>query len=196
VTRAAVGLGSNLGDRKPLLEGALERLAALGRVVARSSFYETAPVGGPRQGPYLNAVAILDTELGPQALLEGLLQIEAAMGRERRVRWGPRRIDLDLLLYGSEAIDQPGLSVPHPRLAERRFALDPLLEVWPDARLPDGRSVADLAAAVADQRVERITPPPTDDTFSPRHSWLVFLVVGLGAVVLWWLIDWVLGLLR
>jgi 2-amino-4-hydroxy-6-hydroxymethyldihydropteridine diphosphokinase len=121
-----------------------------------SSIYETAPVGGPDQGAYLNAVVVVETDLEPRRLLDVMLDVESRMGRVRRERWGPRTIDLDLLLYGDSAVDEPGLTVPHSRLTERRFALEPLLEVWPEATLPDGRPLADFLEAVADQEVVRV----------------------------------------
>jgi 2-amino-4-hydroxy-6-hydroxymethyldihydropteridine diphosphokinase len=145
---AYVGLGSNLGDREATLRKALERL---GRedgiaVVAVSSFRETDPVGHLEQPRFVNAAAALETSLGPAELLERLLDVERGLGRDRAVeeRWGPRTIDLDLLLYGDEEIDEPGLAVPHPRLAERAFVLEPLLELDPGLRLPDGRRLRDL----------------------------------------------------
>jgi 2-amino-4-hydroxy-6-hydroxymethyldihydropteridine diphosphokinase len=125
-------------------------------LVATSSIYETAPVGGPDQGAYLNAVAVVETDLAPRRLLDVMLDVERRMGRVRRERWGPRTIDLDLLLHGDSAVDEPGLTVPHPRLTERRFALEPLLEAWPEATLPDGRPLADFLEAVADQDVVRV----------------------------------------
>jgi 2-amino-4-hydroxy-6-hydroxymethyldihydropteridine diphosphokinase len=114
--------------------------------VARSSVRETDPVGFADQPKFLNAVAELRTDLSPRELLERLLAIERELGRERarERRWGPRLIDLDLLLYGGEVIDEPGLTVPHPRLAERRFVLEPLAEIAPGLRLPDGRAVREL----------------------------------------------------
>lgn len=153
--RAAVALGSNVGDRNAHLDAAVEALTALGDVVAISSVYETAPVGGPPQDDYLNAVAVLETDLEPTELLEELFAIEAAHGRERAVRFGPRTLDLDLLLFDDAVIDEPDLSVPHPRMIERRFVLEPLLEVWPDARLPDGTPLATFLPLVADQIVSR-----------------------------------------
>jgi 2-amino-4-hydroxy-6-hydroxymethyldihydropteridine diphosphokinase len=154
--RAAIGLGSNLGNRVGHLHEALDRLAAVTRLVAMSSIYETAPVGGPDQGAYLNAVVVVETDLEPRRLLDVMLDVESRMGRVRRERWGPRTIDLDLLLHGDSAVDEPGLTVPHPRLTERRFALEPLLEVWPEATLPDGRPLASFLEAVADQEVVRV----------------------------------------
>lgn len=147
MTRAYVGLGANVGNRRENLDRAVELLAAEQgvRVLALSSVRETDPVGYEGQPRFLNAVCAIETELGPRELLERLLAIERALGRERTgPRFGPRTIDLDLLLYGNETIDEPGLTVPHPRLAERLFVLEPLHELAPDLRLPDGRAVRDL----------------------------------------------------
>jgi 2-amino-4-hydroxy-6-hydroxymethyldihydropteridine diphosphokinase len=150
VPRAYVGLGANLGDREATIRRAVALLGAEPgiEVVAVSSLRETDPVGYLDQPRFLNGAAALDTELDPEELLERLLEIERALGRERRgsPRFGPRAIDLDLLLYGDEALDEPGLTVPHPRLAERRFALEPLHELDPGLTLPDGRSVEGLLA--------------------------------------------------
>ena len=182
--RVAIALGSNLGDRAALLGVAVDAVAArIGPIVALSSIYETAPVGGPEQGDYLNAVVIVDTVLDARAVLDGLLAIEGDHGRERRERWGPRTLDLDLLLYGTDTIDRTGLTVPHPELRRRRFVLEPLVEAWPDAVLPDGTRVADLLPAVADQEVRRWQPRGT-----PIPA-MVFLTVGLVAGGIWLLID-------
>jgi len=145
--RAYVGLGGNIGDRGLYLQRALELLGAEPgiEVVAVSSVRETDPVGYLEQPPFLNAACAVETSLSPAELLERLLAVERALGRERTgPRFGPRVIDLDLLLYGDEVVDEPGLSVPHPRLAERRFALEPLDELDPELALPDGRRVRDL----------------------------------------------------
>ena len=115
--------------------------------MAASPLYETEPVGDVPQGPYLNAVAVLLTAAAPLDLLAALLAAERRAGRERRVRWGPRTLDLDLLVYGGVVVDAAGLSVPHPRMLERRFVLEPLLAVWPDAPVPG--AVAALAALPA-----------------------------------------------
>jgi 2-amino-4-hydroxy-6-hydroxymethyldihydropteridine diphosphokinase len=145
---AYIGLGSNLGDREESLRAALSRLGELGQVRA-SAFRETEPVGVTNQPRFLNAAAELETDLGPRELLARLLEIERDLGRERaaETRWGPRPIDLDLLVYGEETVDEPGLTVPHPRLAERRFALEPLHELAPALTLPDGRRIRELLAA-------------------------------------------------
>lgn len=149
---AFVSLGSNLGDRAAHLANALAGLRATRGISALrcSSVYETEPVGPPGQGPYLNAVARLETRLEPRALLERLLDLEGAAGRTRSgVRNEARTLDLDLLLYGSRILDEPGLRVPHPRLHERPFVLAPLRELAPALRHPQlGRSVAELAAAL------------------------------------------------
>jgi 2-amino-4-hydroxy-6-hydroxymethyldihydropteridine diphosphokinase len=143
MTRAYVGLGANLGDREATIRAALD---ALPGVVAVSRLRETDPVGVVDQPRFLNGVAALETDLSARELLETLLEVERELGRERRERWGPRTIDLDLLLYGEETIDEPGLTVPHPRLHERRFALEPLAELAPNALIPGRGRVADALA--------------------------------------------------
>jgi 2-amino-4-hydroxy-6-hydroxymethyldihydropteridine diphosphokinase len=145
MTRAYVGVGANLGDREATIRAAIETLPA---VVAVSKLRETDPVGVVDQPPFLNGAVALETELAPRDLLAVLLAVERKLGRERRERWGPRTIDLDLLLYGDEAIDEPGLTVPHPRLHERRFALEPLLDLDPDVAIPGRGRVADLLAGL------------------------------------------------
>lgn len=150
---AAIAVGSNLGDRSAHVAGALRGLRALprSRLVAASEPIETDPVGPPGQGPYLNAAALVETQLAPEDLLASLLAIERARGRRRTPgeRWGPRTLDLDLLLYGDRVIEAPGLSVPHPRLRERLFVLRPLAAVAPDLPVPpDGRPVRELLDAL------------------------------------------------
>ncbi len=132
VSGVFIGLGSNLGDREATIRSALRELEADNdiRVVRCSSLHETEPVGGPPgQGRYLNAVAELETALPPRALLERLLAIERRHGRQRSAANGPRTLDLDLLLYGDRVIDEPDLVVPHPRMWERPFVMEPLAEI-------------------------------------------------------------------
>ena len=157
--RAAISLGANLGDRAANLVNALEGIRALGRVVATSGVYETAPQGMVDQESFYNAVVLVDTDLDPVELMGRLLDIEREMGRVRGRRWGPRLIDLDLILYGDRSIRTPSVEVPHPRYRQRRFVLEPLVEVWPDARDPDGTPVADLLEAVSGQAVTPIDVP-------------------------------------
>jgi 2-amino-4-hydroxy-6-hydroxymethyldihydropteridine diphosphokinase len=151
VTHAYVGLGSNLGDREAVIGAALEQLAAEPgiAVVAVSTLRETDPVGMVDQPRFLNGAACVETELGPRRLLERLLAVERRLGRVREgPRFGPRTIDLDLLLYGAEELDEPGLTVPHPRLHERAFALEPLLELDPELRIPGRGDVRALLAGL------------------------------------------------
>jgi 2-amino-4-hydroxy-6-hydroxymethyldihydropteridine diphosphokinase len=151
MTRAYVGLGSNLGDREHMIWGAVHMLAFNPDldVVAVSALRETDPVGYLDQPPFLNAAAALDTELSPRALLDLLLTVERELGRTRDgPRFGPRTIDLDLLLYGDETVDEPGLTVPHPRLHERVFALEPLTELDPDLVVPGRGRLAALLAGL------------------------------------------------
>lgn len=150
--RAYIGLGANLGDREATVRRAVDLLdeAEAVQVVAVSTLRETAPWGPVEQPSYLNGVAAVETELEPRALLDLLLDVERRLGRDRLAgeRWGPRTVDLDLLLYGDEVVDEPGLSVPHPRLHERRFALEPLAELAPDVVVPGRGAVSGLLRAV------------------------------------------------
>ena len=143
MTVAYVGLGANLGDREETIRAAV---AELPDVVAVSTLRETDPVGVTDQPQFLNGVAALDTELAPRELLDHLLAVERRLGRERKERWGPRTIDLDLLLYGNEVIDEDGLKIPHPRLHERRFVLEPLADLAPQLVVPGLGGVEDLLA--------------------------------------------------
>jgi 2-amino-4-hydroxy-6-hydroxymethyldihydropteridine diphosphokinase len=147
-TTAFVGIGSNLGDREANLRRAIELLSAEEgiEVVAVSELRETAPVGPVEQGPFLNGAVQLETSLGPRELLARLLAVENRLGRVRDERWGPRTIDLDLMLYGVETIEEPGLTVPHPRLHERRFALEPLVDLDPALEIPGLGPISTLLA--------------------------------------------------
>jgi 2-amino-4-hydroxy-6-hydroxymethyldihydropteridine diphosphokinase len=140
-----VGLGANLGDRDATIRAAIAELPG---VVVVSTLRETDPVGVTDQPRFLNGVAALETDLPPRELLDRLLAVERGLGRERRERWGPRTIDLDLLLYGDETIDEPGLTVPHPRQHERRFALEPLLDLDSELAIPGRGRVAVLLAGL------------------------------------------------
>ncbi|HZJ08113.1 MAG TPA: 2-amino-4-hydroxy-6-hydroxymethyldihydropteridine diphosphokinase, partial [Trueperaceae bacterium] len=155
---AYVALGSNLGDSANELRNAAALLARLCDGLTRSSIYRTTPVGGPAgQADYLNAVvAMAGPQLGPRALLNELLVIERRRGRVRDERWGPRILDLDLLAYGLEVVDDPVLSLPHPRLHQRAFVLAPLCELAPGWRLPDvGATACALLARLPAVGVER-----------------------------------------
>ena len=152
--RAYVGVGANLGDRAATIERAVELLAGADGVelVAVSSLRETEPWGPVAQPLYLNGALALETELGPQELLAVLLDVERRLGRVREgERFGPRTIDLDLLLYADSVVNEVGLTVPHPRLHERRFALEPLAELAPAAVVPGRGFVSDLLAALDDE---------------------------------------------
>ena len=146
MTSAFLGLGSNVGDRLANLQSAVRLLDAEAEiaVVASSRVWESDPVGGPPQPDYLNAVVEVRTELRPDALLAACHRVEAVLGRVREVEWGPRTIDVDVLLFDDLSIDVQGLRVPHPRLTERAFVVLPLLELEPDARLPDGSRLVDV----------------------------------------------------
>ena len=177
-TTAYLGLGSNVGDRLGHLRHALEALEARGIGIVRvSSVYETDPVGPP-QPDYLNAVAEVSTTLSPASLVRALKEAETQAGRIQRERWGPREIDLDLLLYGDETIGEEGVVVPHPELTHRAFVLVPLIEIAPYLDLPSGepvtafceRNPAGIRRYPADgwppdrvERVERVERAPSEE---------------------------------
>lgn len=148
---AFLGLGSNIGDRLAYLQSGVDGLAAHPRIRVDdvSSVYETAPVGGPPQDPYLNMAVRVATTASPHGLLRACQQVEQAADRERTVRWGPRTLDVDVLLYDDRTVSTRRLTVPHPRLTERPFALVPLIEVAPGAALPDGRSLVQVLIRLA-----------------------------------------------
>lgn len=156
--RAAIGMGSNLGDSLQTLESALTTLANVAAIdlEARSHWYVTAPVGPP-QPDFLNGCALLATTLTPQALLATLLEIEQQFGRVRQERWGPRSLDLDLLLFDDLVLETATLTLPHPRMSERAFVLVPLAEIAPDWVEPvSGKAIADLVQGVDCSGVRRL----------------------------------------
>lgn len=147
MTVAYIGIGSNVGDRTMFTRSAVDALDAddLIEVVKVSSLYETAPIGGPPQRSFVNLVVEIETGHSPQALLRTCKSLEEVLGREpSEIRWGPRVVDIDILLYGEEKVNDPDLEIPHPRLSERRFALVPLLEIAPEAADPWGARYADV----------------------------------------------------
>jgi 2-amino-4-hydroxy-6-hydroxymethyldihydropteridine diphosphokinase len=165
-----IGLGANLGDRLGTLKSAVLALQAHGAVRAVSALYESAAVGPP-QPDYLNAAVLFDSAFTPGQLLTQLLGIERAHGRERRERWGPRTLDLDLLFSPSLVLNEPGLTLPHPELTRRAFALAPLLDVAADARDPhSGASYADHARALGEQGLRRLE---TSAGWDPRPDGVV-----------------------
>ena len=160
MTDALLGLGSNLGDRLATLQQAVERLSGEGiRAVASSRVWATAPIGGPDDQPaFLNVVIRVDPgTLGPTELLSAVNRVEASLGRVRDERWGPRTIDVDVLLWGDLVSHDSRLTIPHPRLHERAFVVLPLLDLEPDPVLPDGRRLLDLPAPRGD--AEPVAPP-------------------------------------
>lgn len=160
-TDAFIGLGSNLADPLAQLASAISALACLpdSALVAQSPFYRSRPVGPQDQPDFVNGAVHLRTRLSPLALLDELQAIEQNQGRVRLQHWGPRTLDLDLLLFGDQSIDAPRLTVPHRELANRDFALQPLLDLSPHLRLPDGRPLAELRQQCADNGLQRLEPP-------------------------------------
>ncbi len=159
VNRCAIALGSNLGDSLAILQGAIVLLDQHPdvRVTSCSSVYQTAPVGPP-QPDYFNACVLLESDLSPEALLRLLLSVEAQFGRVRRERWGPRSLDLDLLLVGEQQLKTASLEIPHPRMRERAFVLVPLAEIASDWRHPQsGQTIADICATLPNDGITRLT---------------------------------------
>jgi 2-amino-4-hydroxy-6-hydroxymethyldihydropteridine diphosphokinase len=156
---AVLALGSNLGDRRDILQGGVDAIAAIPEVqiMAVSPVYETVPVGGPPQPDYLNAVVLARTTLPSRALLGRLQEIEAAFDRVRCVRWGPRTLDIDIITVDGEVSADPDLTLPHPRAHERAFVLAPWHDVDPDAALPGYGQVATLLAAADRSGIRRVS---------------------------------------
>jgi len=142
--KAVIALGSNLGDRELNIDSAVAEIAKIIEVTHLSTNHETDPVGGPDQPKYLNAVLIGESLLTPEELLKALLAIESRLGRVREIHWGPRTIDLDLIIVDNEKIHSPDLVLPHPRAHERRFVLEPWAEIDPEAVLPGHGRVEEI----------------------------------------------------
>jgi 2-amino-4-hydroxy-6-hydroxymethyldihydropteridine diphosphokinase len=160
LTVAVLGLGGNIGDPRSLMAAAIEHLSresGIG-VEAVSALYRTPPWGKTDQPPFLNAAVRIETTLQPMSLLMTVLKVEKALGRRRGERWGPRTIDIDILLYGTMAVDEPGLRIPHPLLQKRAFALAPLVDVLPDAEVL-GRPAKDWLAESDRAGMERLAEP-------------------------------------
>lgn len=160
---AYLGIGANIGSESEILQRFRDAVEMMGmlemtRVTAVSSVYRTAAWGVTEQAPFLNAAIAVETQLAPQELLRAVKQIEADLGRVETYRWGPRMLDIDILLYGSVEMDTPELTIPHKHLLERAFALLPLLELAPDAKLPDNALVNDRMAVTGETGVERLRP--------------------------------------
>jgi 2-amino-4-hydroxy-6-hydroxymethyldihydropteridine diphosphokinase len=157
--KAVLAFGANLGDRAATLQAALDGLSAQIRVVAVSSIYETAPVGGPAQPDFYNAVALVDTTLAPKDLLAVSHSLEAAALRVRLEHWGPRTLDVDVLAYDDIRSDDPELTLPHPRAHERAFVVLPWLEIEPDGRIDGHGTLAELAAKLGTDGVRQLVTP-------------------------------------
>ena len=157
---AYVALGANLADPVAQIHAAFDALNGLpqSRLLRHSSLYRTAPIGVLGQPDFINAVAVLETELTPYELLDALLALEARFGRRRERPLAPRTLDLDLLLYDDQIIDSLTLQLPHPRMHLRAFVLEPLVEIAPDCRIPGRGQAVAWKAAVSMQRIERLTP--------------------------------------
>lgn len=147
MTKVYAGLGSNLGNKRENIIKAIDRLDACEGICVKekSAFFNTTPVGGPLQPDYVNCVIGMETEIEPQVLLEEFKKIEIGLGRKPGVRWGPRVVDLDILLYGNRIVDEHNLKIPHERMHERAFVLEPLCEISPDIKHPvSGISISEL----------------------------------------------------
>lgn len=189
MTRYAIALGSNLGDRAGQLRAAVGEIGQLGEVRGVSGLYETAPVGGPEQDPYLNAVVVVESSLQPGHLLDRLHSVETGLGRERSVRWGPRTLDLDIITTDGGPVGTSELQIPHPRAAYRRFVLEPLCDVWPEAMVGHGVTAAEARRRVVDQEVDLLAPEWADASAPTRGRYwvgaqlILILVIAIAIVI-------------
>lgn len=158
LNKVVLALGSNLGDSLALLRDAVRLLTADNqlKLTEASSFYKTAPVGYEAQSDFINAVIVCDTTLSPQGLLSLCQEVEAKLNRVRLIRWGPRTIDVDILLYNTEHIDEANLTVPHPRMTERAFVMFPLMEIMPELII-EGKTIQSICEGLADQEIRKMT---------------------------------------
>lgn len=170
MTRFAVALGSNVGERLTILRHAVASIGQIGTVAAVSGLYETEPVGGPEQPSYLNSVVILESRDGPEVVLHKLQEIENEAGRMRTVPWGPRTLDLDLVASDGEAVATEGLQMPHPRASERRFVLAPLTDVWPDADVGRGLTASAALELIQGQEIELLAQVWADPEMWPDET--------------------------
>ncbi|MEX1125861.1 MAG: 2-amino-4-hydroxy-6-hydroxymethyldihydropteridine diphosphokinase [Acidimicrobiia bacterium] len=173
MTRYAIALGSNVGDRLVHLRAGIDEIGRLSDSRLVSGLYETAPIGGPEQDPYLNAVMVIESTLSPVDLLRQLQSIESGQDRERTVRWGPRTLDLDIVAMDPGTVDTEMLTIPHPRAAERRFVLEPLCDVWPDAAVGSGLTAAQARDQVRDQEVDLLASKWVEDGAKPGRYWVM-----------------------
>lgn len=158
MTAAALSIGANLGDRLAALQYAVDTLAEAGTVVGVSDVYETDPVGGPEQPDYYNAVVVLQTTAEPREVLAAAHRAEQGKGRTREIRWGARTLDVDVLAYDRVTSADPDLTLPHPRATQRAFVMVPWAQIDPNFRLPDGRTVAQVAADLPSDGIRRVGP--------------------------------------
>ncbi len=194
MTRVAIGLGSNLGDRLEYMRSGLAHLRRISPVVGVSSLFETDPVGGPDQGPYLNAVAVLETDLDAESLLEELIEIEIEHGRVRNEKWGPRTLDLDIIAHRGDPVETATVQIPHPRASRRRFVLEPLIEVWPTAPVGDGTTAEAAIQEVPSGGVFRFigdweVRPPSIGALGPILVMAQLVLIGAVAVTAFLLLE-------
>ncbi len=190
MTRYGVALGSNLGDRLGVLRSAVAEIATFATNLKSSALYETAPVGGPEQGPYLNAAVVFESSLEPIQLLQRLQSIETSHGRKRAERWGPRTLDLDIIVSDGGAVDDPPeLVVPHPRAAERLFVIRPMMDVWPDAEVAPGVPFDDVSHRVVDQEVDLVATTWVDDFGSKGRRLVMFQLIFFVAIGILVIVD-------